>query len=164
MKSGRYQSQKSSGPNWIIILLLILIIMVGVLIFLLLRPEPVEISTPNGVSQQETGPVVKNQDSISIPGYESITLTAGEKQQTVGLPNPAENTCYFQISLILEDGTVIWQSDLVKPGEISDPIVLSEPLEAGSYPNATMKYDCYTMDGSMTPLNGAATRLTLRVQ
>lgn len=164
MKSGRYQSQKSSGPNWIIILLLILIIMVGVLIFLLLRPAPVEVSTPNGVRHQETGPVEKNQGSISIPGYESITLAADKTQQTVGLPNPAENTCYFQISLILEDGTMLWQSDLVKPGEISDPIVLNAPLAAGSYSNATMKYDCYTMDGSMTPLNGAATRLTIRVQ
>ena len=164
MKSGRYQSQKANGPNLIVILLLILIIMVGILIFLLLRPEPVEVSTPNGMSHQETGPVEKNQGSISIPGYESITMTAGEKQQTVGLPNPAKNNCYFQISLILEDGTVLWQSDLVKPGEISDPILLNEPLEAGSYPNTTMKYDCYTMDGSMTPLNGAATKLTLRVQ
>lgn len=164
MKTGHYQTKKSSGPNWIIILLLILIVMVGVLIFLLLRPEPVEVSTPNGVSHHETGPVVKNQNSISIPGYESITLEAGKTQQTVGLPNPAKNTCYFQISLILENGTVLWQSDLVKPGEISDPITLSEALEAGTYPNTTMKYDCYTMDGNMTQLNGAATKLTLRVQ
>lgn len=164
MKSGRYQSQKSKGPNWIVILLLILIIMVGVLIFLLLRPEPAEVSTPNGANYAETGPVEKNKDSISIPGYESITLEADKTQQTVGLPNPAKNTCYFQISLILEDGTLLWQSDLVKPGEISDPIKLDKPLEAGSYPNTTMKYDCYTMDGSMTPLNGAATKLTLRVQ
>lgn len=164
MKKGRYQSPKANSPNWIVILLLLLILLISILIFILLRPKQMEVSTPNGMSYIDTGPVEKNQGSISIPGYESITLTAGEKKQTVGLPNPAKNSCYFQISLILEDGTLLWQSNLVEPGEISDPILLNEPLAAGSYSNVIMKYDCYTMDGSMTPLNGAATKLILRVQ
>ena len=112
----------------------------------------------------ETGPVEKNRGSISIPGYELINLKADTKQQTVGLPNPAENNCYFQISLLLEDGTVLWQSDLVEPGKISAPIVLTKPLTAGSYHNAKLKYDCFTMDDSHSPLNGAETKLTLWVK
>lgn len=164
MRKGRYQSQKSTSPNWLVILLLLLILMVGVLIFLLLRPKPVEVSTPNGMSYEETGPVEKNQGAISIPGYEMITLKADTKQQTVGLPNPAENNCYFQISLLLEDGTLLWKSDLVKPGTISEPILLDQSLPTGSYPNAKLKYECFTMDGSQTPLNGAETKLTLWVK
>ena len=164
MKKGRYQSQQSTSPNWIVILLFLLILMVGVLIFLLLSPEPVEASTPNGMSYEETGQIEKNQDSISIPGYEGINLKADTKQQTIGFPNPAENTCYFQISLYLEDGTLLWQSDLVKPGMISEPLVLNQTLTAGSYPNAKLKYDCFTVDKNRTPLNGAETKLTLRVK
>lgn len=164
MKKGRYQSQQSTSPNWLVILLLLLILLVGVLVFLLLHPESVEVSTPNGVSYEETGPVEKNQGSISIPGYEGINLNADTKQQTVGLPNPAKNTCYFQISLYLEDGTLLWKSDLVKPGEISDPIVLKQSLSVGSYPNAKLRYDCFTMDSKQTPLNGAETKLTLWVK
>ena len=76
MKKGRYQSQESTAPNWIVILLLLLVLMVGVLIFLLLRPEPIEVSTPNGMSYKETGALEKNQDTISIPGYEGISLKA----------------------------------------------------------------------------------------
>ena len=93
MKKGRYQSPKANSPNWIVILLLLLILLIGILIFILLRPKQMEVSTPNGMSYIDTGPVEKNQGSISIPGYESITLTAGEKKQTVGLPNPAKNSC-----------------------------------------------------------------------
>lgn len=164
MKKGRYQSQESTAPNWIVILLLLLVLMVGVLIFLLLRPEPVAVSTPNGLAYEETGPVEKNQGSISIPGYEGIILQADTKQQSIGLPNPAKNTCYFQISLYLEDGTLLWQSGFIKPGAISDPIVLSESLPAGSYPNAKLKYNCFAIDKNRTPLNGADTKLTLWVK
>lgn len=102
-------------------------------------------------------------DELAIPGYEGITLKADCKEQEIGFPNPAQNTCYFQISLILEDGTTLWQSELVKPGEISEPITLNEPLAAGVYPNSLLKFDCYTMDGSMRSLNGAATKMTIHV-
>ena len=164
MKKGRYQSHQNTSPNWIVILLLLLILLVGVLIFLLLRSEPIEVSTPNGMSYKETGPLEKNEDTISIPGYEGISLKADTKQQTIGFPNPAENTCYFQISLYLEDGTLLWKSDLVKPGMISEPLVLNQSLPAGTYPNTKLKYDCFTMDKNRSPLNGAETKLTLRVK
>ena len=108
--------------------------------------------------------VEKKTDSIAIPGYEGISLKANSKEQEIGFPNPAQNTCYFQISLMLEDGTLLWHSELVAPGEISNPITLEEPLEAGVYPNALLKFDCYTMDGAMRALNGAATKMTLHVK
>ena len=107
--------------------------------------------------------VEKNHDSIAIPGYEGIALKADTKQQAVGLPNPPQNTCYFKITLTLEDGTVLWQSDLVEPGEVSEPIKLKQPLKKGTYPNSLLRYECFTMDGNLSPLNSAATKLTLRV-
>lgn len=148
----------------LVILLVFLIITIGVLLFLLLRPDPVEVHTPDGANSVSSDNVQKNEDTISIPGYESITLAADKKQQTVGLPNPANNTCYFKIFLVLEDGTILWESNLVEPGQISDPIKLNSPLEAGTYRNAVLKYECYTMDGQMRQLNGAATKLTLIVK
>jgi len=126
-------------------------------------PAKRQAKLPNGEEIQQTGPVEKKPDSIAIPGYEGINLKADTKEQEIGFPNPAQNTCYFQISLILEDGTTLWQSELVKPGEISEPITLNEPLAAGVYPNSLLKFDCYTMDGSMRSLNGAATKMTIHV-
>ena len=119
---------------------------------------------PNPVGQQteETEPVEKLTDSIGLPGYGGLNLTAGKTEQNLALPNPAENFCQIRISLILEDGTVIWTSELTPPGEQAQ-IVLNEALEKGDY-NATLKYDCFQMDENKTPLNGATCQLVLHVK
>lgn len=105
----------------------------------------------------------QNPDSIAIPGYEMLQLTAGTKKQTLSLPNPPQNMCYFQLSLYLEDGTLLWESELIKPGKTSKPIVLEKELEKGTYPNAVLHYACFRMDDELTPLNGAEMKLTLWV-
>lgn len=45
--------------------------------------------------------------SIQIPGYKSITVAADTTDVTVSFRNPRENSCYFRISLLLEDGMVL---------------------------------------------------------
>ncbi len=107
--------------------------------------------------------VEKNPDSIAIPGYEVLELQANSKKQVLSLPNPAQNVCYFQISLYLEDGTLLWTSELIAPGTTSKQISLIKPLDKGTYPNAILRYSCFKMDG-ITPLNGAETKLTLWVK
>lgn len=162
MKKGKYQSPQKIGNRTLGALLIISFLSVGITFYLFLRPSP-ETLLPDGSKYTESADVVKNPDSIAIPGYEAIMLEADVKQQNVALSNPAQNICYFQITLLLEDGTVLWQSKLIKPGEVSAAIVLSQELEKGTYPNARLKYDCYTMDGNMTVLNGASTKLSLIV-
>lgn len=114
---------------------------------------------PEPPAPAEDGPA-----QIAIPGYEALTLQAGAKKQSIRLPNPAENHCYFQISLYLADDTLLWQSDLIKPGKTSAPITLSRPLDPGAYPGATLRYSCFRLDREKMPLNGAETKLTLWVQ
>lgn len=108
--------------------------------------------------------VEKNPDSIAIPGYEMLELKAESREQSLCLPNPPQNCCYFQIYLYMEDGTMLWQSELIAPGTNSKPIVLSKTLEKGMYPNAILRYSCYRMGEELTPLNGAETKLTLWVK
>lgn len=163
MKKGRHQANQKSTNKWGMMLLLIPIFLITILLFLLLSPRPKQAELPNGGQMEPMGEVAKNSDSIAIPGYEGIHLKADTKQQNVGFSNPAQNSCYFQITLSLEDGTVLWQSELVEPGNISDPIKLNRTLQAGTYPNAVLKYDCFTMDGTMRALNGASTKMTIWV-
>ena len=108
--------------------------------------------------------VEKNPDSIAIPGYEMLELKANNKKQSLCMPNPPQNCCYFQIFLYMEDGTLLWKSELIEPGKTSKPIVLSKALEKGMYPNAVLRYSCYRMDENLSPLNGAETKLTLWVK
>lgn len=114
--------------------------------------------------QSTTVPIEKNPNSIAIPGYERLELKAGSKEQSLCMPNPPQNCCYFQITIYLEDGTLLWQSELIEPGKTSKPMVLSKTLEKGMYPNAILRYSCYRMDEDLSPLNGAETKLTLWVK
>lgn len=120
-------------------------------------------SEPDGQAE-ETEPVEKLTDGIDLPGYGALNFKADTLEQDVRLPNPPQNFCYVRASLILEDGTVLWTSELIPPGENSAPIVFSTPLAAGEYKNAVLKYECFRMDEALTPLNGATAELTLKVR
>ena len=160
-KAGAKRSRKS--PPLIGLILLLVAVIAAMLIWIVSNSMGQGSEDPNPVGQQteETEPVEKLTDSISLPGYGGLNLTAGKTEQNLALSNPAENFCQIRISLILEDGTVIWTSELTPPGEQAQ-IVLNEALEKGDY-NATLKYDCFQMDENKTPLNGAACQLVLHV-
>ena len=160
-KAGAKRSRKS--PLLIGLILLLVAVIAAMLIWIVSNSKGQGSEDPNPVGQQteETEPVEKLTDSISLPGYGGLNLTAGKTEQNLALSNPAENFCQIRISLILEDGTVIWTSELTPPGEQAQ-IVLNEALEKGDY-NATLKYDCFQMDENKTPLNGATCQLVLHV-
>ncbi|MBQ0026792.1 MAG: hypothetical protein KBS79_05445, partial [Lachnospiraceae bacterium] len=117
-------------------------------------------------SESETNEIqtgISSRGSIAIPGYEGLTLAANSKKQSIALGNPATNNCYFVISIVLEDGTLLWKSEEISPGNTSKEITLFTELEAGSY-NVTIKYECYSMDKNRSPLNGAQILTKLRVK
>lgn len=100
--------------------------------------------------------------NIAIPGYEKLILAAGKTAQAVNLKNPAENVCYFVLTLSLADGEALWTGEALSPGEAFTRITLSRALDAGEYP-ATLRYDCFSLQDN-TPLNGAEIQLTLEVK
>ena len=126
------------------------------------RNNPTE--TAREAPKASAAPVEKLTDGIDLPGYGALSFKADTTEQTLRLPNPAQNFCYIQITLLLEDGTILWKSDLIAPGEESNPIVFSQSLVAGEYKNAVLQYQCFRMDEALTPLNGATTNLTLKVK
>lgn len=101
---------------------------------------------------------------ISIPGYKSINLIANTKEQVVSLVNPKQNTCYFVISLLLPDGTLIYESKMIPPSKGLYEITLNQEVAAGSYKKAIIKYDCYEMNDSLSKLNGANVEVILEVK
>lgn len=159
-KKGRYLAKKKF-PALRLFLILIALFLIGMVLITNQKEEPQTILGEKATESKDNN---QSANSIAIPGYEAITLEANTKKQSIALQNPSHNNCLFKITLILEDGTVLWVSDYVKPGEISNNIKLSKELEPGTYPNSILKYECFTMDGSLSPLNGAETKLTLWVK
>ena len=99
--------------------------------------------------------------NILIPGYETLHFKAGQITQDVFFRNPEGNSCSFRMILTLEDGTPVWiADDLLSPGEVFLKIDLERTLERGTYRNATMKYECYSLEGSVR-MNGAEIKLTI---
>ena len=163
MGKGRYENPSSKRTPWIPVALALALI--TVLLFSFLKGcDTTFMQSQDGATNTATETVIKNPDSIAIPGYEMLELKAGSKEQSLCMPNPPQNCCYFQICLYLEDGTLLWKSELIDPGTNSKPMVLSKTLEKGMYPNAILRYSCYRMDDDLTPLNGAETKLTLWVK
>lgn len=105
----------------------------------------------------------KGEGDISIPGYSTMIMKAGQRQQKVDIGNPPENDCYFRVTLLLEDGTRLFRSEMIEPGKGFHSIELEKAMEAGTYP-AVIRYDCYTFDEEQKPLNGAESGFTLDVR
>ena len=120
--------------------------------------QPIIESTP----QMPVTTAAPVRDAITIPGFELMTLKARENTQTVNLYNPAQNICYFEVSLCLPEGTEIFRSGLIAPGQTVEKIELVHTLEAGRYEGAILKYDCFTLD-NLAPLNGAVIEIDLEV-
>ena len=163
MRKGKFEKLSPKKLPWALV---VVVLAVFALLLLLILKERSRASTPNAnntVNDTSTT-VEKNPDSIAIPGYEMLELKACSKEQSLCMPNPPQNCCYFQIALSLEDGTLLWQSELIAPGTNSKPMVLSKVLQKGMYPNAVLRYSCYSQDENLSPLNGAETKLTLWVK
>lgn len=105
---------------------------------------------------------IKNKNSIRVPGFAQMNLIADQEKQTVKLHNPRKNSCYFKISIILEDGTVIWTSELIAPGEEIKNISLTKTIPEGTYNNVTVKYDCFALNKKAS-LNNAKIKIKLIV-
>lgn len=160
MSKGRYEkAAQRHFPFGVIISALLVLILIALLLHNCGKTP--EASSDSTVPETT---VEKNEGSISIPGFEMLELQAESQQQTICLYNPAQNNCYFEISLYLEDGTLLWKSELIEPGKTSEPLMLSQELKKGYYPKSVLRYACYRMDESLTPLNGAETKVTLWVK
>ena len=112
-------------------------------------------------SKPQTG---DGQAGIAIPGYKSIRLKADTLEQSVNLYNPEVNDCYFVMSLILPDGTQVWQSKMIAPGKGLYTITLDKSIPAGIYENSILKYECLRRDDNLTKLNGSEVKLILEVE
>ena len=102
-------------------------------------------------------------ETIIILGYRVLEFRAGKRLQNTRFHNPPENNCSFKLSLIMPDGALLWTSELLEPGNIFVKIMLSKSLKKGTYRDALLKYQCYSLDGT-TELNGAEIKLTIEVK
>lgn len=82
---------------------------------------------------------------VAVSGF---NFKSDTKNQEVRFENDRGNHCDFKISLYLADGTLLYESDYLKPGKSITEIVLLDKLDKGVYKNAHLVYRCYSTDSS----------------
>ena len=97
-----------------------------------------------------------------IPGYSAAEMNAGDESLVLSIGNPKENKVGFFATLKLSDGTVLYESGLLKPGQGLTEIPLNQTLEKGVY-DASVYYQCVLLDEENTPLNAAESAFKLYV-
>ena len=155
----RRKKKRDSRDILLIVLTVITVISVLVAIWAVAARNK---DTPPENTSEVTEPVEKLTDTIDLPQFGSLLLKAGSTQQTLTFDNPPQNFAQFRVAIVL-DGETLWESDLIKPGETSDPVVLSHPLEVGKY-DARLIYNCFTDDEEQRQLNGADSPVVLNVK
>ena len=99
---------------------------------------------------------------ITMPGYDTVSMKAGDDTANIVLTNPESNQCLFQFQLVLKDtDEVLYTSDMVKPGKAIMSQKLSRALDEGDY-NFIIRINTFSPDGK-TSYNGSDIETTLHV-
>ena len=73
-----------------------------------------------------------------------ITVEAGKIPTDLTIENSQKNKCDMVATLYLSDGTVLYQTARLKPGDKEVVAEFETTLEKGTYNNVILCYDCYT--------------------
>ena len=159
-----------------IVIISLLAVAVGIGAYSLISKKPAEVSergTPlggmslildenmkeyEGRDPEDRGGASKG---TKIPGYGTVRLPSGKSDVKMVLLNPEGNECYFTFELVINDETY-FMSNLIEPSKCIEDLNLTKPLKKGTY-TAILKISTYSMDGSLTQMNGAHVEFELIV-
>lgn len=175
MSAEKNKKKKDSKPLLIVIIaiLLVMAVVAGIVIINLLTQKPQEEEEEKEERKGVVGVVTDDwddgveeptsqQSGTRIPGYSYAEMDAGDTDLVIRIGNPKENKVGFFATLKLEDGTVLYESGLLKPGQGLEAVPLNRTLEKGVY-DAVVRYQCVLLDDENTPLNAAESAFKLYV-
>lgn len=142
----------------IIIVLLIGIVCLGTMILLDSKG-----TNKSGILLESEGREKVLNQSISIFGFSELHMKSGELNQPFDFRNPNTNDCYMDISLLLSDGTKLFEIKRIEPGYGIKEVQLNDVLENGDYLNCCFNVQCFSLKDD-TQLNGASMSVDLYVR
>lgn len=154
------------------VLVILLIAAVGVIIYLVTHKETPEPEKPSsgvvGVISDSWDPNAPQpeggqQPGTQIPGYSSAVMKAGDTSLKISIGNPESNKVGFYATLKLEDGTELYTSPLLKPGQGLEEVPLKQTLDKGEY-SAMVEYQCVSLEDESVKLNTAQSGFVLKVE
>ncbi|MBQ1658885.1 MAG: hypothetical protein II059_03470 [Clostridia bacterium] len=171
--------EKTKSKKQTIIIITLALVLVGCLVtaavLLLNKPKEEPLNEPakgvvgvikdnwdTQVSSEPTDSPSQAKKGTQIPGYSSAEMNAGDMSIKLRIGNPKENHVGFYASLKLADGTVLYKSPLLSPGQGLEEVPLTQTLTKGTY-DAIVEYKCVLLEDGKTPLNSAESGLKIYV-
>lgn len=155
------KSKKKTVIITVIIAAVILIGTAGVLIFSGVFSPKIDTDHKGvvGVISDDWDTGLKEESSetkpgTQIPGYSTAEMKEGDTTLTLSIGNPKANSVGFFATLKLQNGDVLYESELLEPGQGLTEIPLTHTLSKGTY-DAAVVYKCVLLDEENTPLNAA---------
>lgn len=102
-------------------------------------------------------------DGVEISVSAGYVLKADSYVQNLELENYASNPCAMIITFYLADGTMLYQSPRLNPGDSVHGITMQTTLQPGTYRDALMVYEFYDLNGGSTATNRCEFPVELRV-
>ena len=153
-KTEQEKRKRKIGPG----LILLLLLLIGAVVWFLTRepaykeddffdPAAMTGILP-GMSEAEIKAEldrVVEEGMLNISIASEISFDDGKAEGLANLYNTEANHYIIKVSIALEDGTVVYESKGIKPGQYIQYITLGEELSKGEYP-ATATFTAYTQD------------------
>lgn len=156
----------------LIIVIIALAAAIAVLLVILLTKKPAteQPDSSKGISGvieegwgDEIEPVEAEESDVRIPGYVSARMKEGDTTLHLSIGNPKENDVGLIARVELEDGTLLYESELLKPDFGIEDIPLLTSPKKGTY-KAFVIYQIVSLDDDQTPMNSARSGFTLTVE
>ena len=185
--------QKSPRRLWIWLCIIVIGLAAAAVFFLWPKEEPAPVREPaKGVvgtitdnwdpqvstPSQEGDTSEEPKKGTQIPGYSGAAMREGDMSLKIRIGNPPANHVGFIAVLKLKDGTVLYESPLLYPGQGLEEVLYESPLlypgqgleevpltqtlPKGTYA-ALVEYRCILLEDGKTPLNTAESGFTLYV-
>ncbi len=106
-----------------------------------------ETSTSSTTSQTETSTTLATQVLENEQVYNSVNdlvMDKSTKEVDLNISNEESNSYNLRVVVTLESGDVIYESDLIAPGETLTTVTFDTTIEEGEYP-VTISVDSYTI-------------------
>ncbi|MDR1764609.1 MAG: hypothetical protein LBR77_00640 [Lachnospiraceae bacterium] len=176
VRKKRKKKKKKGWLLWLLIILILLLLVIGLGYFAygllneraksrLARDESALGGMLPGKTPEEIGDLLNakvEEGMVNIGIQGSPIFEYGGKKGRLGIENIAANHYSFRVDLILEDGSMVYQSGLIDPGYYIEYVELNKTLAPGAYP-ATAVFTTYSLDESEDKIAEAKVELTLYV-
>lgn len=86
------------------------------------------------------------ENEVMIDAVTGLSFLADVTEQDVNIQNREENSYCFVVAIYLGDGTLLYESPMVQPGDSLTSIRLSQTITEGIYQNSIMVYRFYSTD------------------